>query len=123
MPKGATGDDAPVTAIRNIGPRMREAFEEAGITTAGQLRAMGADEAYARLIAAGNRPHFLAFTAVVLGLMGRPWNDYTPEEKTALRTRYDALRSGSGHGAAGSADEEGTSPAIEAELNRLGLRR
>ena len=67
----------PVTAIRNLGPAMARSFESVGITDAETLRALGADAAYARLLAAGDRPHFIAYSAIVLGLQGRPWTDCT----------------------------------------------
>ena len=63
-----------MSAIRNLGPRSVEMFARAGIRTAGELRALGADEAYRRLIASGTRPHFIGFYALVMGLQGRPWN-------------------------------------------------
>jgi hypothetical protein len=83
--------DEPVTAIRNLGPASAEAFARIGITTAAALRALGADEAYRRLLAAGNRPHFIGYYVLVMGLQGRPWNDCRGAEKAQLRTRFDAL--------------------------------
>ncbi len=84
-------EDAPVSAIRNMGPASERVYARAGITTAGQLRAMGAEEAYRRVLATGARPHFIGFYAMAMGLQGRPWNDMDPAEKTAMRARFDAL--------------------------------
>lgn len=84
-------DLEPVVSIRNLGPRSVELFARAGITSAEALRALGADEAYRRLIASGTRPHFIGYYAMVMGLQGRPWNDLDPAEKAELRTRFDAL--------------------------------
>ena len=81
----------PVSSIRNLGPRSVEAFARAGINSADELRALGADEAYRRLIGAGKRPHFIGYYAMVMGLQGRPWNDLDPVEKAGLRKRFDAL--------------------------------
>ena len=81
----------PVSSIRNLGPSSEEAFARAGITSADELHALGPDEAYARLIAAGARPHFIGYYAMVMGLMGRPWNDCRDAEKEALRQRFDAI--------------------------------
>ena len=81
----------PVTVIRNVGPAMREAFDRAGITTAEELRALGAEAAYARLLASGMRPHFIGFYALAMGLQGRPWNDCQGKEKADLRARFDTL--------------------------------
>lgn len=81
----------PVSSIRNLGPRSEEGFARAGMHTADEVRALGPDEAYRRLIAAGTRPHFIGYYALVMGLQGRPWNDLDAKEKAALRTRFDAL--------------------------------
>jgi hypothetical protein len=81
----------PITTIRNLGPAMARSFAAAGIHDAATLRAMGADEAYARLVAAGSRPHFIAYCAIAMGLQGRPWTDCAGTEKIALRRRFDAL--------------------------------
>ncbi len=105
----------PVAALRNLGPQMAKAFAAAGIETAEEIEALGAYAAYARLIAAGSRPHFTAYLALALGLQGRGLRDLAPGEKAALRARFDAIvgdhRDRRGHEAAG----------IEAILDRLGV--
>ena len=90
----STPDIDPVSTIRNLGPASEEGFARAGLTTAQQVRDLGADEAYRRLLAAGTVPHFIGYYALVLGLQGRPWNDAKGDEKTALRVRFDAIKSG-----------------------------
>lgn len=80
-----------VSSIRNIGPAMEAEFARAGIATADELRVLGTDAAYARLLAAGVRPHFIAYYVIEMGLQGRPWNDCKGKEKEALRRRFDAL--------------------------------
>ncbi len=102
----------PVSTIRNLGPASDEAFARAGIDTADDLRALGADAAYARLLQAGSRPHFIGYYALVMGLMGRPWNDCQGDEKTALRARFDAL-------CAEARPDPGSG--IEAVLNEIGV--
>lgn len=82
---------SPVSTIPNLGPASEAAFARAGITSAEELRAMGPDEGYRRLLAAGTRPHFIGYYVLVMGLQGRPWNDCKGEEKKALRKRFDAL--------------------------------
>ena len=104
----------PVSAIRNLGPASDEAFARAGITSAEEVRRLGADAAYARLLKAGSRPHFIAYYALVMGLMGRPWNDCQGAEKDALRARFDVL-------CADNASSEATG--IEAILNEIGVVR
>ncbi|MFT4151443.1 MAG: TfoX/Sxy family DNA transformation protein [Paracoccaceae bacterium] len=103
----------PVSSIRNLGPASEASFARAGLHSADQVRALGPDESYRRLIAAGTRPHFIGYYALVMGLQGRLWNDCTPEEKRALRVRFDALKQ------RGNAD--GTPPALAAALDALGV--
>lgn len=84
----------PVSTIPNLGPASEAAFARAGITSAEELHALGADEAYGRLLASGSRPHFIGYYVLVMGLQGRPWNDCKGEEKKALRKRFDAICAG-----------------------------
>ncbi|NHB77202.1 TfoX/Sxy family protein [Rhodobacter calidifons] len=84
----------PVSSIPNLGPASEAAFARVGITSAEALRALGADEAYRRLLEGGSRPHFIGYYVLVMGLQGRPWNDCKGEEKKALRKRFDALCAG-----------------------------
>lgn len=102
----------PVSSIANLGPTSEAAFARAGINSAEEIRALGADAAYLRLLEAGTRPHFIGYYVLVMGLQGRPWNDCQGDEKKALRRTFDALKaratvSGSTH--------------FEAELNALGV--
>ncbi len=84
----------PVSSIRNIGPATEAAFARAGIHTADELRELGPDEAYRRLLQSGSAPHFIGYYVLVMALQGRPWNDCKGDEKKALRVRFDALRAG-----------------------------
>ena len=43
----------PISSIRNLGPATEAQFAKAGIVTAGQLRALGAHEAYRKWLEAG----------------------------------------------------------------------
>lgn len=85
---------SPVSSIPNLGPASETAFARAGITTAEEIRALGPDAAYRRLLEAGTRPHFIGYYVLVMGLQGRPWNDCKGDEKKALRKRFDALCGG-----------------------------
>lgn len=107
-------DSAPVSSIRNLGPASEAAFGRAGIRTAGALRALGADAAYARLLDAGERPHFIGYYVLVMALQGRPWNDCKGAEKAALRIRFDALVASRG------ARDEGRAR-LDAALDALGV--
>lgn len=82
----------PLTEIRNIGPAMAADLRRAGIPSAEALREMGADAAYAAMLRAGVRPHFIAYYVLHMGLQGRPWNDCQGDEKAALRSAFDALK-------------------------------
>ena len=82
----------PVSSIRNLGPASDAGFKRAGITSAEQLRELGADAAYAMLLSAGTSPHFIGYYALVMGLQGRPWNDCQGAEKVALRKRFDNIK-------------------------------
>ncbi|WP_377188467.1 TfoX/Sxy family protein [Ruegeria meonggei] len=84
----------PVSSIRNLGPAYEQACAKAGIRSAQQLRDIGPDEAYTRLLQAGSRPHFIGYYVLVMGLQGRPWNDCKGDEKKALRQRFDAIKAG-----------------------------
>jgi len=86
------GMTTPVSSIRNLGPAMEAALAKVGIDSAEELRRLGADAAYARLLDAGHRPHFIAYYVIEMGLQGRPWNDCKGAEKDALRARFDALK-------------------------------
>jgi DNA transformation protein and related proteins len=82
----------PVSSIPNLGPATEAAFAKAGITSADEIYAMGADEAYKRWLLAGLPPHFIGYYALVMGVQGRPWHDCKGDEKKALRKRFDALK-------------------------------
>lgn len=83
----------PISSIPNLGPASEVAFARAGIHTAEEVRALGADEAYRRLLQAGSAPHFIGYYVLVMGLQGRHWNDCQGAEKAALRVRFDAIKS------------------------------
>ncbi|MEE9455112.1 MAG: TfoX/Sxy family protein [Paracoccaceae bacterium] len=101
----------PVSTIRNLGPASDKSFAKIGITTADQLREIGADAAYKRLLENGTRPHFIGYYALVMGLQGRPWNDCQGDEKAALRKKFDTLKG----------TKKGRSD-FETALDRLGVR-
>ena len=83
---------AELTTIRNIGPAFAQALTAVGITTAEELREVGADEAYSRMLQNGTSPHFIGYYVLHMALQGRPWNDCKGEEKKALRKSFDAIK-------------------------------
>lgn len=101
----------PVSAIRNLGPASVTQFARAGIHTADELREIGADAAYARLLAHGQRPHFIGYYALVMGLQDRPWNDCKGAEKDALRARFDVICAKARDG-----NDDGASDGLPADL-------
>lgn len=115
----ASAPKTPVSSIRNLGPASDASFARAGIHSAEELREMGPDAAYAKLLATGSRPHFIGYYAMVMGLQGRPWNDCKGKEKDALRARFDDLV------ASAKSDKNAAPIGIEATLNEIGtgLRR
>jgi len=106
----------PVSSIRNLGPASDKEYARAGITSADMLRALGPDEAYRRVLAAGSRPHFIGYYAMVMGLQGRPWNDCRDQEKRDLRKRFDTIK------ASLTEHDKGRSE-LEAALNVIGVIR
>lgn len=102
----------PVSSIKNLGPATEAAFAKAGIHSAEELRALGPDESYRRLIQSGTQPHFIGYYVLVMGLQGRPWNDCQGDEKKALRARFDAIK--------GSTTQKGRSE-LEAALDFFGV--
>ncbi len=83
---------ASLTSIRNIGPAFEASLIKVGITTAEQLREVGADAAYSKLLQNGSRPHFIGYYVLHMALQGRPWNDCKGDEKRALRQSFDAIK-------------------------------
>lgn len=102
----------PISSIRNLGPATEAAFVKAGITSAEELRALGAHEAYRRWLEAGLAPHFIGYYVLHMGLQGRPWNDCKGEEKKTLRKMFDALVSEA---------KPSFSTELEKQLNALGV--
>jgi DNA transformation protein and related proteins len=105
----------PVSSIPNLGPASEAAFARAGITSAQEIRDLGPDEAYRRLLLTGSQPHFIGYYVLVMGLQGRPWTDCKGDEKTALRVRFDAIK----HSLVGT-KEKGRSD-LETALQMLGV--
>ncbi len=103
---------AELTSIKNIGPAFATALQSVGITTAEDLRALGADAAYAKMLEGGSKPHFIGYYVLHMALQGRPWNDCKGEEKKALRRQFDKIKAGS--------FDEGRSD-LERFLNQIGV--
>ncbi|WP_341366253.1 TfoX/Sxy family protein [Yoonia sp. BS5-3] len=103
---------AALTTIRNIGPSFAAALQGVGIKTAEELRDIGADAAYARILESGAKPHFIGYYVLHMALQGRPWNDCKGDEKKALRKSFDKIK-------AQSFDQDLSE--FEAILDRIGV--
>jgi hypothetical protein len=103
---------AELTSIKNIGPAFETALKAVGITTAEELRALGADAAYTKMLEAGSKPHFIGYYVLHMALQGRPWNDCKGDEKKALRKKFDKIK-------AGSFDEDRSE--LERFMNQIGV--
>ncbi|MEM7745591.1 MAG: TfoX/Sxy family protein [Pseudomonadota bacterium] len=102
-----------VSTIRNLGPKSEAQFARAGIKSADELRSLGADAAYLQLLRSGERPHFIAYYALVMGLQNRAWNDLGDQEKDELRARFDSIVAES---------RGGLTPDMARALDALGVR-
>lgn len=80
--------------------------------SAEDLREIGPDAAYEKLLINGERPHFIGYYVLVMGLQGRPWNDCKGKEKDELRKRFDAIKAKS---------KPAPLSRIEAELDAIGV--
>ena len=107
----------PISSIRNLGPASEESFARAGIHSAEELRELGADAAYARLLQAGSRPHFIGYYVLVLGLQGRPWTDCKGDVNKALRKRFDQIKT---ENTTAKSEAAGLSR-LERELDAIGV--
>ena len=105
----------PVSKIPNLGPASDVSFAKAGITSAEQVRDLGAEACYERLIKSGTKPHFIGFYALAMGLQCRPWNDCQGDEKAALRVTFDKIKA-----TANNTKEKGRSD-FEAALDLIGV--
>ncbi|MFT6943699.1 MAG: DNA transformation protein [Yoonia sp.] len=103
---------AELTSIKNIGPAFEVALKSVGITTAEDLRALGPDAAYTKMLEGGSKPHFIGYYVLHMALQGRPWNDCKGDEKKALRKTFDQIK-------AGSFDEARSD--LEQFLNKIGV--
>lgn len=103
---------AAISTIKNLGPVMEAQFNDAGVMTAEELRGMGADAGYARLLENGYRPHFIGYYVLHMGLQGRPWNDCKGDEKRALRVTFDAIK---------AKHKPATKSELDAFMDQIGL--
>ena len=87
---------ADLTSIKNIGPAFAASLNAVGIATAEDLRALGADAAYVKMLEGGSKPHFIGYYVLHMALQGRPWNDCKgdkrkPYANSSTRSKQEAL--------------------------------
>ncbi|NJM29555.1 MAG: TfoX/Sxy family protein [Rhizobiales bacterium] len=87
-------NNLPVSALPNLGPKSALMLAEVGIRTIGELRAIGAVRAYARVKESGRKrgASLNMLWSLAAGLDGRGWQDVSEEEKERLASEYRALR-------------------------------
>ena len=107
----------PVSSIRNLGPMAIESYARAGITTAQQMRDLGADAAYLKHLQNGGFAHFIGYYSLVMGLQGRPGRDCQGSEKAALQAKFNTLKKQ----AKDRPSKEQDRLALEAALDRIGV--
>ncbi|NBJ12230.1 TfoX/Sxy family protein [Microvirga arsenatis] len=84
--------DAPLHTLPGIGPVTQGWLQEAGIRTAGELRAMGSVEAYRRLkFMLPQRVSLNALYALEAALRGCHWLDLPHDVKAALQREAKAV--------------------------------
>ena len=84
---------APVSTLRNLGPRSAVMLAEVGIRSVEELREIGAVKAYARVRQMRSRGASLNLLwSMAAGLEDRGWNDLSTDEKAALVAELKALR-------------------------------
>ncbi|MGQ0486152.1 MAG: TfoX/Sxy family DNA transformation protein [Hyphomicrobiales bacterium] len=84
---------SPVASLRNLGPKSATMLAEAGIRTAGELRALGAVRAYLRVKSLRPKSASLNLLwAIAAGLEDRDWRELTAAEKDALIVATRRLR-------------------------------
>ncbi len=102
----------PVSSFPNLGPATEAAFARAGITSAEEVRAMGADEAYLALLRSGVQPHFIGYYVIVMGLQVVPGTIARARRRPRCAASFDLLKA--------QVTKKGRSE-LEAALDLLGV--
>ena len=88
----AMSRDEPVHALPNLGRASERMLARAGIVSAGELRRLGAVEAFLRVEEAGGRPSLNLLYALEGALGSRHWTRVSRTERSRLLTGLEALR-------------------------------
>lgn len=86
-----------VEEMRNLGPTTAKMLAEAGISSEGDLRRIGAVDAYRRLkFRFGRHATIIALYAMEAALRGCDWRALDPETKERLRRESNDRKNSSG---------------------------
>lgn len=83
--------DSALGQLRKLGPRLRAMLVNAAITSADQLRAMGAARAFVAVRRAGGAPSWNLLWAIQGVLAERDWKQIARSERLALLTQVESL--------------------------------
>lgn len=85
--------DAPIRALKSLGPQSEAMLARAGITQFSQLRELGSARAYVRAKRANPRVSLNLLWALESALSGERWQDVARTHRTSLLLAVDALES------------------------------
>jgi DNA transformation protein len=80
---------AELASMRNLGPASARMLHAAGITSAADLRSMGAVAAYVAVQRCGGKPSLNLLWALEGALTDRDWKAVSREDRTALLLALD----------------------------------
>lgn len=75
--------------LRNLGPASERMLATAGITTYDELEALGAAQAYRRVVAAGAHPTRILLWALEGALLDVDWRDLPADRRAALAAEVE----------------------------------
>ena len=81
--------DAPIRALKSLGPQSEAMLARAGITQFSQLRELGSARAYVRAKRANPRVSLNLLWALEGALCGQRWQDVAREHRTSLLLALD----------------------------------
>lgn len=80
-----------IADLPNLGPKSAAMLQAAGITSAAQLRALGAARAYVKVRRSGARPSLNLLWALEGALTGRAWQEVAKRERLGLLLQVEDL--------------------------------
>lgn len=77
-----------LTSLPNIGKVLEQQLKEVGITSAEELRAVGSEEAWVRILAIDSSACYNRLCGLEGAVQGIRWHDLDPQVKTELKQFY-----------------------------------